>query len=182
MRSIRRSSVTLRRSAAMVSAMPGYWTLTATARPSSVTARCTWPIEAAAIGRGSQRANARSGGAPSSSSTTAAASCGLIGGTLSWRRARVWRTAGDRPPVDVAGHLADLHHDALHRPQGAGDVFGGLQREVLAQQLALLARGREQPRRAGRVAGPAAGGQPERRPAAIKAQGSEPAAQQDQGQ
>jgi hypothetical protein len=37
------------------------------ARPSRVTARCTCPIEAAAIGTGSQRANARSGGSPSSS-------------------------------------------------------------------------------------------------------------------
>ena len=165
----------------MVSAMPGYWTLTATARPSRVTARCTCPIEAAAIGRGSQRANARSGGTPSSSSTTAAASCGLIGGTLSWRRARVLADRGRQAVVDVAGHLADLHHDALHRPQGAGDVFGGLQGQVLAQQLALLARGREQPRRAGRVAGPAARGQPERRPGAIKAQPPGPAAQQDQG-
>ena len=89
---------------------------------------------------------------------------------------------GRQAAVDVAGHLADLHQHALHRPQGAGDVLGGLQGQVLAQQLALLARGREQPRRAGRVPDPAAHGQPERRPAAIKAQGSEPAAQQDQGQ
>ena len=42
----------------MVSAMPGYCTLTATARPSWVIARCTCPIDAAAIGSGSQRANA----------------------------------------------------------------------------------------------------------------------------
>jgi hypothetical protein len=89
---------------------------------------------------------------------------------------------GRQAVVDIAGHLADLHHDALHRPQGAGDVFGGLQRQVLSQQLALLTRGREQPRRAGRVADPAAREEPQRRPAAIKAQGSEPAAQQDQGQ
>ena len=89
---------------------------------------------------------------------------------------------GRQAVVDVAGHLADLHHDALHRPQRAGDVFGGLQGQVLAQQLALLARGREQPRRAGRVAGPAAHEEPERRPAAIKAQPSGPAeAVQDQG-
>ena len=88
---------------------------------------------------------------------------------------------GRQAVVDVAGHLADLHHHALHRPQGVGDVFGGPQREVLAQQLALLARDREQPRRAGRVAGPAARGQPERRPGAIKAQPPGPAARQDEG-
>ena len=51
----------------MVSAMPGYCTLTATARPSWVIARCTCPIDAAAIGSGSQRANTCSGGPPSSS-------------------------------------------------------------------------------------------------------------------
>ena len=81
----------------MVSAMPGYCTLTATARPSWVIARCTCPIEAAAIGSGSQRAKARSGGRPSSASTTPAASSALIGGTLSCSRLSVRRTAGDRP-------------------------------------------------------------------------------------
>jgi len=87
---------------------------------------------------------------------------------------------GRQAAVDVAGHLADLHHDTLHGPQGAGDVFGGLQGQVLAQQLALLARGHEQAWRAGRVAGPAARGQPERRPGTIRAQPSGPAPQQDQ--
>ena len=67
----------------MVSAMPGYCTFTATARPSWVIARCTCPIDAAAMGSGSQVAKARSGGWPSSSVTTWAASSGLIGGTLS---------------------------------------------------------------------------------------------------
>jgi len=81
----------------MLSAMPGYCTFTATARPSWVIARWTCPIDAAAIGSGSQRANARSGGRPSSSVTTPAASSGLIGGTLSCSRDRVRRTAGDRP-------------------------------------------------------------------------------------
>jgi len=81
----------------MVSAMPGYCTLTATARPSWVIARCTWPIEAAAIGSGSQVAKARSGGWPSSSVMTCAASSGLIGGTLSCSRLSVRRAAGDRP-------------------------------------------------------------------------------------
>jgi hypothetical protein len=81
----------------MVSAMPGYCTLTATARPSRVIARCTWPIEAAAIGSGSQVAKARSGGWPSSSVMTCAASSGLIGGTLSCSRLSVRRAAGDRP-------------------------------------------------------------------------------------
>ena len=63
----------------------------------------------------------------------------------------------------------------------AGDVLGGLQGQVLTQQLALLAGGREQPRRTARVAGPAAHEQPERRPRAIKAQPSG-RRRQDQGQ
>ncbi len=81
----------------MVSAMPGYCTLTATARPSWVMARCTCPMDAAAIGSGSQRANASSGGRPSSSRMTPAASSALIGGTLSCSRLSVRRTAGDSP-------------------------------------------------------------------------------------
>jgi hypothetical protein len=81
----------------MVSAMPGYCTLTATARPSWVIARCTCPIDAAAIGSGSQVAKACSGGRPSSSVTTWAANSGLIGGTLSCSLLSVRRAAGARP-------------------------------------------------------------------------------------
>ena len=38
----------LRMSDSSASATPGYWILTATARPSWRVARCTWPIDAAA--------------------------------------------------------------------------------------------------------------------------------------
>ncbi len=48
----------LRRSVSTASAMPGYWTLTATCRPSFVVARWTWPIEAAANASGSNSAKA----------------------------------------------------------------------------------------------------------------------------
>jgi hypothetical protein len=81
----------------MVSAMPGYWTFTATARPSRVIARCTCPIDAAAIGSGSQVAKACSGGRPSSSVMTCAASSGLIGGTLSCSLLSVRRAVGESP-------------------------------------------------------------------------------------
>ena len=47
------SSVALRRSLSTASATPGYCTLTTTVSPSSVVARCTWPIEAAANARSS---------------------------------------------------------------------------------------------------------------------------------
>jgi len=66
-------------------------------------------------------------------------------------------------------------------PRGRDDVFGGLQGQVLSQLLAPLTRGRGQPRRVARVAGPAARGQPERRPGAVKTKSSGSAAAQDQG-
>ena len=66
----------------MLRAMPGYWILTATARPSRVIARCTWPIDAAAIGTGSHSAKTRSGTSPSSSTITDEASAPVIGGAL----------------------------------------------------------------------------------------------------
>ena len=56
----------LRRSASTASAMPGYWTLTATATPSRVVARCTCPIEAAAIASGSMSARTADTGSPHS--------------------------------------------------------------------------------------------------------------------
>ena len=93
----RTSSSALRTSASMLCAMPGYCTLTATARPSRVIARCTCPMEAAAKGSGSQRANTRSGAPPSCCSTTDAASSGLMGGALCWRRAIVLRNVSGMP-------------------------------------------------------------------------------------
>jgi hypothetical protein len=156
--------------------MPGYCTLTATARPSRVTARCPCPIDAAAMGCGSHRVNARSGGAPSSSASTAAASSGCIGGTLSYRLARATDGRG-QPVVEVAGHLAEFHHDALHRAQGAGRVLGGRQGQVRAEQLALLARSRVEPRRPARIPEPAAREQPEGRKRAAAPQPPAPAGQ-----
>ena len=81
----------------MASPTPGYCTFTATARPSWVMARCTWPIDAAAIGVGSHVANTSSGGRPSSCWTTSAASSALMGGALACSSARAWRTGSGRP-------------------------------------------------------------------------------------
>src|SRR5262245_15778830 len=77
--------------------MPGDWTFTATDRPSHVRARWTWPIDAAATGTGPHRANSRAVGAPSSASTTWAASSGAIGGASCWRVARAARTGSGTP-------------------------------------------------------------------------------------
>src|SRR5207253_1110937 len=72
------------RSALMASSTPGYCTVTATAWCSRVMARCTWPMDAAAIGTGSHSSNRRSGGCPSSASITSAARAPLMGGAFCW--------------------------------------------------------------------------------------------------
>ncbi len=150
------------RSAAIVSAMPGYCTLTATAWPSVVMARCTWPIDAAAMGSGSHSLKICSGGA-------AEFRCDDAGGELGGHRRHAvlqpgQHAAGGRREavVDVAGELPDLHQDALHGAERVGHVLRGAQRQVVAQLLALLAGGGEQPRRVRRVPGAAAGGEPHR--------------------
>ena len=69
-RSTGESSVRLRMSASIESAMPGYWTLIATSRPSCVVPRYTCPMLAAAAGAGSIRASTRSGSSPHSLART----------------------------------------------------------------------------------------------------------------
>ncbi len=81
----------------MASSTPGYCTFTATAWPSSVMARCTWPIDAAATGTGSHSANTSVGSAPSSARIIDAASSGLMGGAAVCSSARASRTCSGRP-------------------------------------------------------------------------------------
>src|SRR4051794_40926217 len=81
----------------MALSTPGYCTLTATIRPSGMTARWTCPIDAAAIGSGHQSRNSFSGSAPSSSRTTASARLGAIGGTSACRVASAACASGGRP-------------------------------------------------------------------------------------
>ena len=66
---------------------PGYWIFTATGRPSFQTARCTWPMLAAAAGLSSKDWNLRRQCLPKLSASTActfsagsagAASCSLV--------------------------------------------------------------------------------------------------------
>ena len=90
-------SPALSRSAATASATPGYCTFTATARPSWVIARWTWPIDAEAMGAGSHSAKISSGSPPSSWRITPAASSALIGGALCWSSASTLRTFSGRP-------------------------------------------------------------------------------------
>ena len=76
---------------------PGYCTFTATTRPSGITARCTWPIDAAATGIGFQSRKSFSGSAPSSSRTTPSARLGAIGGTSACSVASAACASGGRP-------------------------------------------------------------------------------------
>ena len=65
------------------SATPGYWTFTATARPSRVRARCTWPIEAAANASSSNSSKITDGFSPSSSRSSFSSWRNGSGGTSS---------------------------------------------------------------------------------------------------
>ena len=96
-------------------------------RPACVTARCTWPIDAAAIGSGSHCANTRSGSSPSSARTTSRAELGRHRRrVLLERRQRVAHRLG-QAVVEVARHLADLHQRALHVAERVGDLRRGAQ-------------------------------------------------------
>ena len=77
------SSVALRRSVSTASATPGYWIFTATSSPSTVVARWTWPMEAAANARSSKSENTRSSGPPNSRRMSFSRSANATGGTLS---------------------------------------------------------------------------------------------------
>ena len=81
----------------MASPTPGYCTFTATGRPSVVTARCTWPIDAAASGSSSHSANSSPMDRPRASSTVARANSDAIGGALAWSSASASRTGSGKP-------------------------------------------------------------------------------------
>ena len=72
------------RSDSSASPAPGYWTFTATLRPSFHTARCTWPIDAAAAGVSSNSANSDRQSSPSRSASTLCTVRAGIGGAASW--------------------------------------------------------------------------------------------------
>ena len=88
---------------------------------------------------------------------------------------------GGQAVVDVAGHLAQLHQHALHRPQGGGDVLGGLQRQVVPQRFPVLTRAGEEPGRVARVPRAPARRQPQRRQPALDPQAARPAPEQPPG-
>ncbi len=111
-------------------------------RPSRVTARCTWPTEAAAIGSGDQSRNTFSGGAPSSSDHDPRGEhgrhrrrIGLQGGE---RLLGIFRERFD----DEADELGGLHQRALHLPQLPGHVLSRRDDELLVELVAPTTMGR----------------------------------------
>ena len=77
---------------------PGYCTFTATSRPSGITARWTWPIDAAATGIGSQSRNSFSGSvAQLLAGSRPRPGWGPSGGTSACRVARAAWASGGRP-------------------------------------------------------------------------------------
>ena len=92
----RKSVATLSTSASMLSRTPGYCTLIANSRPSCVTARCTCPIEAAAIGLGSNWRNRVRQTAPHSRASTRCSCGGGICWALSRRRAMISASSGGK--------------------------------------------------------------------------------------
>ena len=129
-------------------AMPGYWILTATRRPSCSRARYTWPIDAAANASGSNSANTSSSGS---------LQVGLDHLAHLLERARAapsraaWRASPraavdlrrQRARVDERRHLADLHRGALHLPEHVEDALGHLELAPLGRLAALLLRAGE---------------------------------------
>ena len=117
------------RSATSASPAPGYWTLTATSRPSRQTARCTWPMLAAAAGRVVELAEAL----PPARAELVGEH--LVHGRRGQRRGRLLQL-GQRRPVgagDLLGQrrledrqrLAELHRAALELAEHAEQVLGG---------------------------------------------------------
>ena len=70
---------------------PGYWILTATSRPSSQRALCTWPIDAAAAGLSSNSANLARQSSPRSAASTLCTVAAGSGGADSCSLVRVAR-------------------------------------------------------------------------------------------
>jgi hypothetical protein len=161
----------LSRSARMASSTPGYWTLTATARPSVVMARWTWPIDADARGSGSHSAKTTSGAAPE---VRLDHGCGQLRrhrGGVGLELGQGLAHLGVEAGVEVAGHLSELHEGALHGPERLDDLGRRLELAVRADLLAPLGRGEDLPGRGADVAGADACAHPGQVEAAVEAAG-----------
>ena len=126
---IRASREALARSDIRALSAPGYWIFTATGRPSFQTARCTWPMLAAAAGLSSKDWNLRRHCLPKFSTSTActfsagsagACSCSFVS-VARYGRGDVLGQGG----LEDAHRLADLHRPALELPEHAEHLLGG---------------------------------------------------------
>ena len=97
-----------RRSERSASPAPGYCTLTATSRPSCQTARCTWPMDAAADGSSSNEVNRCLHPGPSSRASMACTAARSIGGAESCSRVSVSRYG----PASSSGSAASKTDNA----------------------------------------------------------------------
>ena len=116
------SSIALRRSVSTASATPGYWTFTATSSPSSVVARWTWPIDAAANARSSKSAKTVSQ-RPAELLAQQLLELGerdrrdVVAQLGELALELVLLVLGQAVELDHREHLADLHRRAAHPPE-----------------------------------------------------------------
>ena len=99
-------------------------------------ARCTWPIDAAAIGDRVPLGEQLVGRLARARLDDASAA------QLGRHRRGVLLELGERlahrlgqPLVEVAGHLAELHQRALHVAERLGHLLGAAQLELLVERL-----------------------------------------------
>ncbi len=132
----------LRISDSTASAMPGYWTLTATSAPSWVRPRWTWPMLAAAAGSESISARTSSGLSPHSPSSTPWICFHETGGTSSRSDARrALQVLGlirvEARELDRGEHLAGLHRRAAHDRELVDERVDRRDHAVAAAALAV---------------------------------------------
>ena len=135
----------MRRSVSTASATPGYWTLTATGCPSRVTARWTWPIEAAANASSSNEAKTADGFSPSSErSSFSTCLNGQRRDVVAQRRERLLEALalvlGQRGEVDRREHLPDLHRRAAHLAELLDELARERRRALAGRLVRALGR------------------------------------------
>ena len=127
------------RSLRRASSAPGYCTLTATVRPSAHTARCTWPMEAAAAGSGSNERNeSRQLGAQfSRQHRVDAGRRHRRSGVLQPGQMRAVRSRHvlGQGRLEEAHRLPELHRSALELTQHPEQLLGGPLLHLLGHHL-----------------------------------------------
>ena len=127
----------------IASAMPGYWIFTATSRPSASVARCTWPIDAAAMRllvevgeRLRERlAEIRLGDLADGLERDGLGRVLKLGQDLLHLGPEL---LGHEPEVDGRERLPHLHRGAPHPAQDLDELVGGLELLAVRRLLALL--------------------------------------------